>query len=126
MMQMKFQRNQRSHISAVGSGRNKEGKEELDSHANVCVAGAIWKIIEYTGVVCNVYAYSDSYKPLMHLPVDEVVSAYNHPGSETFIFVLSQALYLGECQELYLIVSLPVDIIWNCCGQCSKTYSSQL
>jgi hypothetical protein len=54
-------------------------------------------------MVCNIYAYSDSYKPLTQVPVVESVSAYNCPSSKTFILVLSQALYLGECQEPSLL-----------------------
>ena len=76
---------------------------ELDSHADLCVAGATWKVMEYTGVVCNVYPYSDSYKPLKQVPVVEAVTAYDHPTGETFILVLAQALYLGEQQEPSLL-----------------------
>ena len=49
-------------------------------------------------MICNIYAYSESYKPLTQVPEVESVSAYNSPSSKTFISVLSQALYLGECQ----------------------------
>jgi hypothetical protein len=55
--------------------------------------------MEYTGVVCSVFVYSDCYKPFMQVSVDEAVLAYCHLASETFMLVLSQALYLSECQE---------------------------
>ena len=83
-------------ISAVSSVHIQEGRSELDSHADTCVAGATWKVMEYTGVVCNVYPYSDSYKPLKQVPVVEAVTAYNHPAGETFTLVLVQVLYLGN------------------------------
>ena len=83
-------------ISAVSSVHIQEGRLELDSHAETCVAGATWKVMEYTGVVCDVYPYSDSYKPLKQVPVVEAVTAYNHPAGETFILVLAQALFLGN------------------------------
>ena len=83
-------------ISAVSSIHIQEGRLELDSHADTCVAGATWKVMEYTGVVCDVYPYSDSYKPLKQVPVVEVVTAYNHLTGETFILVLVQVLYLGN------------------------------
>ena len=73
-----------------------EGRFELDSHTDTCVAGATWKVMEYTGVVCNVYPYSDSYKPLKQVPVVEAITAYDHPPGEIFILVLAQALYLGN------------------------------
>ena len=90
-------------ISAVSSVHIQEGRSELDSHADTCVAGATWKVMEYTGVVCNVYPYSDSYKPLKQVPVVEAVTAYDHPTGETFILVLAQALYLGDRQEPSLL-----------------------
>ena len=83
-------------ISAVNSIHIQEGRLELDSHADTCVAGATWKVMEYTGVVCNVYPYSGCYKPLKQVPVVEVGTAYNHPTCEMFILVLAQALYLGN------------------------------
>ena len=86
------QRTETTKISAVSSVHIQEGRSELDSHAGTCVAGATWKVMEYTGVVCNVYPYSDSYKPLKQVPVVEAVTAYNDPTGETFILVLAQAL----------------------------------
>ena len=80
-----------------------EGRSELDLHANTCVAGARWEVMEYTGVVCDVYPYSNSYKPLKQVPVVEAVTAYNHLTGETFILVLAQALYLGNQQEPSLL-----------------------
>ena len=62
----------------------------------ICVAGAMWKVMEYTGVVCDVYPYFHSYKPLKQVHVVEVVTAYNHPTGVMFILVLAQALYLGD------------------------------
>ena len=69
---------------------------DLDSHADTCVAGAMWKVMEYTGVFCDAYPYSDSYKPLKQVPVVEAITAYDHPSGKTFILVLAQALYFGN------------------------------
>ena len=55
--------------------------------------------MEYIFVVCNVYEYSDSNKPFMQVSVNEALSACNHLTSETFILVLSHALYFSEYQE---------------------------
>ena len=41
-------------ISAVSSGHIQHQRSELDSHADICVAGAAWKVMEYTVVVCDV------------------------------------------------------------------------
>ena len=97
------QRTETIKISAVSSVHIQEGRLELDSNVDTCVAGAMWKVMEYTGVVCDVYPYSDSYKPLKQVPVVEAITAYNHPTGETFILVLVQALYLGNLQEPSLL-----------------------
>ena len=52
---------------------------------------------------CNVYPYSNSYKPLKQVPHVEAVTAYNHLTGEMFIFVLAQAIYLGNQQEPSLL-----------------------
>ena len=62
-------------ISAISSGHIQEGRSELDSHADRCVAGATWRVLEYTGVVCDVYPYTHNYKPLKQVPVVEAVTA---------------------------------------------------
>ena len=64
--------------------------------------------MEYTGVVCDVYPYSDSYKPLIQVPVVEAVSAYDHPTGEMFILVLAQALYLRDKQAQCLPLRLRI------------------
>ena len=69
---------------------------ELDSHVDTCIAGAMWKMMGYTGGVCDVYSYSNSNKPLKQVPVVEAVTAYNHLTGERFILVLVQVLYLGN------------------------------
>ena len=63
------QRSEAIKIPAVNSILIQDGQLELDSHVDTCVAGAMWKVMKYTGVVCNVYPYSDSYKPLKQVPV---------------------------------------------------------
>ena len=102
-LKTRSQRTETIKISAVSSIHIQDGRLELDSHADTCVAGATWKVMEYTGFVCNVYLYSDSYKPLKQVPIVEAVSAYDHPAGEMFILVLAQALYLGNQQEPSLL-----------------------
>ena len=102
-LKTRSQRTETIKISAVSSVHIQEGRLELDSHTNTCVAGATRRVLEYTGVVCDVYPYYDSYKPLNQVLVVDAVTAYNHPAGETFILVLAQALYLGDQQEPSLL-----------------------
>ena len=42
---------------------------ELDTHADTCCAGANWALMEYTGQVCKVTPFLDSYQPVQEIPV---------------------------------------------------------
>jgi hypothetical protein len=75
------------HISTGNSSSNKEGKSELDSHADMCVAVATWKDMEYTGVVCGIYPCSNSHKPSMQVPV---VKQFQHT-------IIKLVKYLSYC-----------------------------
>lgn len=89
-------------ISALSSGNSPEGRLELHSHTETCVLGAVWNVMEYTGVVSDVYPYSDSYKALKQVPVVEaVVASINQMFN--IMLVLKQALYLGDHQEPSLL-----------------------
>ena len=83
------QRSETIKISTISSGQIQDRRLELDLHADICVAGAVWKVMEHTGVVCDVNPYSNSYKPLKKAPVVETVAAYNHLTGEAFIQVLA-------------------------------------
>jgi hypothetical protein len=69
---------------------------ELDSRADTCCAGSTFKVIEYTGQICNVYPYCPKYKPRTDIPVVKAVTAYDHPNGDTFILCLNQALNFGD------------------------------
>jgi hypothetical protein len=60
-------------------------KCELDSQADTCCAGSTFKVVEYTGKVCNVYPYNPKYKPKADIPDVKAVTAYDHPNSASFI-----------------------------------------
>ena len=63
-MKTKYWRKETIHTSKVILGSNKEGKRELGSYIATCVAGATQEVMEYTGVVCDIYPHSNSCKPL--------------------------------------------------------------
>ena len=42
---------------------------ELDSHADTCVLGINFVILEYSGRVCDVYPYSSEYNAIKDVPI---------------------------------------------------------
>ena len=113
-------RNETIHASAVSSASIKEIKSMLHSHADICATGATWKGMEYTGSVCNVYSYSNSYKPLKQVPLVGAVTAYSHPIGEMLVLVL------GWLIETKLTMSQSNKIICNSEQQYPETATSQL
>jgi hypothetical protein len=42
---------------------------ELDTHANMCCAGANWDLMELTGEICDITPFLESYQAIHKIPV---------------------------------------------------------
>jgi hypothetical protein len=70
---------------------------ELDSHADTCVAGPNMRVIEYLDKYCDVSPFSPEYKAQMDMPVANWATAYHCPvTNELFILIFNQTLYFGD------------------------------
>ena len=77
---------------------------EMDSHADTCVAGPNFVIIEYTGEHCDVRPYLDEYKPITDVPIVNASTAYTDPkAGVTLILQLNQVLWYGKKMQMNLI-----------------------
>jgi hypothetical protein len=83
----------------------RSGPMELDSHADTCCAGSNCVIVEYINRTCNVVGFNRETPndELVGIPFVKVATAYNAPTGETFIIILSQALYLGDHSSYSLL-----------------------
>ena len=45
------------------------GRLEMDTHADTCVLGVNFIVLEYTGRVCDVYPYSQEYDSVKDVPI---------------------------------------------------------
>jgi hypothetical protein len=88
--------------AALSAGGTDQGRSDLDSHADTCVVGSHYKVIEYTGETCNVHPFSDEYEPVKDVPIVHAGTAYEHTTGETFILVACQALHLPRQQNALL------------------------
>ena len=62
---------------------------ELDSHANMAVAGANVSIISKSGLVATVTPFSPDLPPMDDVEIGDVAIAYDNPLSgETFLLVI--------------------------------------
>ena len=70
---------------------------ELDSHADTCVLGSNFKLIELTGEVVDVVPYHEEYDAKKDVPIVSAATAWTHTDTgETFILDYHQALWYGK------------------------------
>ncbi|KAI2491468.1 Reverse transcriptase (RNA-dependent DNA polymerase) [Fragilaria crotonensis] len=74
-----------------------EGRMELDTHADTCVAGSNTVVLDLTGKVA-VSPFCDSeFRALEDIPIATVATAYDCPSTgKTYILVINEALYFGD------------------------------
>ena len=73
------------------------GKCELDSHADTCVAGANFTILEFTGQVADVLPFDESfYQARKDIPIVTAATLYTNPETgEEILLVIPQLLWFG-------------------------------
>ena len=70
---------------------------ELDSHADTCCARLTFHLIEYMGKLCDVTPFLQEYEPMTNILIVKAATAYDDPQTgETYIWILTQALFLGD------------------------------
>jgi hypothetical protein len=68
----------------------------MDNHADTICLGANCMPIYFTGELCDVAPYTDTYKLKKDIPVAQAATAYTYPETgETIIFILNQGLWFG-------------------------------
>ena len=79
-------------------------RNELDTHADTCCAGANWSVLELTGDICKVNPFLESYDPINEIPVARCCTVFTSPDtSEEFLLVGDQMLWFGTALPNSLI-----------------------
>jgi hypothetical protein len=69
---------------------------EMDLHADTCVTGPNFKILEFTGEQCDVTPYTNDYEPIMNVQVVHAAMAFTDESTgETVILRFNQVLWYG-------------------------------
>jgi hypothetical protein len=97
-------------INAVSRGEGFGTEEgtvarcEMDSHADTCVAGPNFLILEFTGEQCDVTPYTNDYEPIINVSVVNAATAYPDDSTgETVILRFNQVLWYGKRMTMSLI-----------------------
>ena len=71
-------------------------RNELDTHADTCCAGANWSPMELTGDTCDVNPFLESYQPMEQIPVARCCTVWtNQEDSREYLLVGDQMLWFG-------------------------------
>lgn len=75
-----------------------EGRMELDTPADTCVAGSNTVVLDLTGKVASVSPFCDSeFKALEDVPIATVANAYDCAVTgKTYVLIFYEALYFGD------------------------------
>jgi hypothetical protein len=77
---------------------------EMDSHADTCVAGPNFLVLEFTGEQCDVTPYTSDYQPITNVSVVNAVTAFTDESTgETVILHFNQVLWYGKRMQMSLI-----------------------
>ena len=76
------------------------GKIELDSHADTCVLGRNFVVLQYTGRECDVVPFTDQYSAMAGVPIVTGATAFTDLDSgETIILVINEGLYMPNAMQ---------------------------
>ena len=79
------------------------GKCELDNHADTCCVGKNFIPLYYTGKICDVSPFLQELPSQEGIAVCTAATAFDDDQGTTFILVIDEALWFGECMEHSLI-----------------------
>ena len=71
-------------------------RNEMDTHADTCCAGANWKLMETTNEVCEVTPFLDSYAPTKEVMVARCSTVWTSPDTgKEYLLIGDQMLWFG-------------------------------
>ncbi len=71
-------------------------RNELDTHADTCCAGANWALMDLTGDICEVTSFLESYEPVNEVPVAKCSTVWTSPQTgREYLLVADQKLWFG-------------------------------
>ena len=71
-------------------------RNEMDSMADTSCAGSNWKLIEDTGITCDVYPFKDGYAAVRDVPIGTCATLVEGDEGSDFILIGHEMLYFGQ------------------------------
>jgi hypothetical protein len=80
------------------------GRCEMDTHADTCVAGSNFLMCEFDGTLCDVSPFTDEYQLMTDVPIVSAATAWTDEESgETVVLWFNQILWYGNKLDHSLI-----------------------
>jgi hypothetical protein len=71
-------------------------RSEIDNHADTCCFGSNFTPLYFTGQVCDVSPFTDSYDAMQNVEVCAAATAWDHPMTgQTYVLEIHQGLWFG-------------------------------
>ena len=88
----------------------KDGRAELDTHADTILFGQSFILISETGQECDVSPYTDEYKSTKNVPIVSAAIVWTSLElAETFIIILHEGLWMNTTMEHTLVNPNPLQ-----------------
>ena len=71
-------------------------RNELDSHADTCCAGANWAPMLYTGEHCEVSPFLNTYDPVKEIPIARCCTVWTSDEGKEYLLVGDEMLWFGN------------------------------
>ena len=96
----------KDNVCSTKSERNKVAHSscQMDSHADTIVTGKNCCILSYTGKICDVAPFNESYDSLKNVPVVSAATTWQcNDDGQVYILVFNEALWMGDSMEHTLV-----------------------
>ena len=71
----------------------------MDTHADNCCAGANWTLMHYTGDICEVSPFLNTYAPVQEIPVARCCTVCSHDKGKDYLLVGEKMVWFGTALE---------------------------
>ena len=66
------------------------------------MAGRNCTVLNFSERICDVMPYSDTYQPIVDIPIVQAVTGYTSPDGSQYILVFNEAIYMPDMDHSLL------------------------
>ena len=74
----------------------------MDTHADTCCNGADWTSMHYTGEICEVYPFLNTYAPVQEISVARCFTVWTDDEGKEYLLVGDEILWFGKALRKFV------------------------